>query len=167
MTAKSEKLELEEHEAFQRAEWRVQRVGWVVWGLVVLAAMMGLIGPGPLSSRELSSPDGTLTVAFDRFLHYSQGAELDFVARPKEETGPLSLHVSQSLLDGMQIVRIEPEPAERKLAGDGVVYVFARHAPAGDYEITFHIQYEHFGEHTGRIAVGGHEPALLSQFIFP
>ena len=58
--ADNERLKLEEKPVFQRLEWRIQRVGWVLWAAIVIAACAGLMGRGPLSATEASAPDGSL-----------------------------------------------------------------------------------------------------------
>ena len=47
MTTQREDLELETDESFQRNEWRIQRAGWIVWSLVIIAGLIGLLGSGP------------------------------------------------------------------------------------------------------------------------
>ena len=34
----------------ERREWKIQRVGWLLMALMLVAALAGLLGPGPLSS---------------------------------------------------------------------------------------------------------------------
>ena len=46
--ANNKKLDLEEDLPFQNTEWRIQRIGWAVWALVILAALrvVGLVLTG-------------------------------------------------------------------------------------------------------------------------
>ena len=55
MATQREDLELETDESFQRNEWRIQRVGWIVWSLVIIAGLIGLLGSGPMSHKEIVS----------------------------------------------------------------------------------------------------------------
>jgi hypothetical protein len=166
--AASQELELPEGERFFRIEWRVQRVGWIVWGLIVVAALAGLVGTGPLSSREVSASDGSLVVGYDRFLHYHTPStiELTLPSMPGD-SNPFRVQLSRALLEGVEISRIEPEPEGRTLAADGVVYDFPRGDGIANARILLHLKYERFGRHGGEIALVGHEPVTLSQFVYP
>jgi hypothetical protein len=165
--ADAKQLELEEDFQFQRREWRVQRVGWTLWALVVLAALVGLFGPGPLSSAESSTPDHSLTVQFDRFLHCKNPTTLELMIDPESDAGAVRINVSQSLLDALRIVRIEPEPERRELAKDGIIYTFARAGATVINRIRLHVEYQRFGRQRGTIALEGHEPITLAQLVYP
>lgn len=167
MTKRVEPLEIEELPAFQRKEWLIQRIGWVAWVLVLLAGMLGLIGSGPLSNTSSSASDDSLTVRYDRFLHYHQPAMLEVTLHPDISGSSARLFLSQSLLERLQISRIEPEPEEGELASDGLIYTFPLLASAESAKIRFHVQYEAVGNSNGRIALIGHEPALVNQFVYP
>ena len=82
MAKRVESLEVEDLPSFQRKEWRIQRIGWVAWALVLLAGMLGLIGSGPLSSTSSSATDESLTVRYDRFLHYHQPTTFEVTLHP-------------------------------------------------------------------------------------
>lgn len=47
-------LEIEEDLDFQRRMWRLQQIGWALLVLVVVAALLGLFGKGPLSRAVAS-----------------------------------------------------------------------------------------------------------------
>jgi hypothetical protein len=168
MTTRVEPLELEDEPSFQRKEWLIQRIGWVAWVLVLLAGMLGLLGSGPLSSTSSSASDDSLTVRYDRFLHYHQPAMLEVTLNsdaPGEDSA--RLFVSQPLLERLQISRIEPEPEGRELASDGIIYTFPKPVSVDSATIRFHVQYEAAGNSNGRIALVGHEPASFNQFVYP
>jgi hypothetical protein len=75
--------------------------------------------------------------------------------------------VSQPLLERLQISRIEPEPEGRELASDGIIYTFPKLPAVETAMIRFHVQYEAAGNSIGRIALLGHEPASVDQFVYP
>ena len=57
----------------ERRGWRIQRIGWVVLGGIVVLAAAGGLGDGPLSARTIETPDGTV--------HYQR---IERVERPTE-----------------------------------------------------------------------------------
>jgi hypothetical protein len=166
--AGTDELQVDEDLGFQRSEWRVQRVGWGLWALVVLAALVGLLGPGPLSSAEATSPDGSLAVSYDRFLHSNTPSQMEVQVAPGSTAEePLRLDVSRELLDSLQIMRIEPEPEQRELREDGIAYTFLRAGAAESMRIVFHVEYLRIGGHRGRIELPGRNAVEFSQFVYP
>jgi hypothetical protein len=168
MAKRSEELQVEDNMIFQRTEWRVQRIGWVLWALAIVAALLGLVGPGPLSSQETSAEDGSVTLKFDRFVHYHHPTQLELVMRP-EVDGPenLRVEVAQTFLDRVEIHRIEPEPMGRQLSDDGVVFTFPVADGSESNKIVFHMEYEKYGHCSGRIGLLGRQAVDFKQFVYP
>ncbi len=69
-------LQLPEDMRFQRAEWRVQRIGRLLMLAIVIAALAGVFGDGPLATRFHASGDGVLQVEYDRFVRVGASARL-------------------------------------------------------------------------------------------
>jgi hypothetical protein len=166
MAAQREDLELETDESFQRNEWRLQRVGWIAWSLVIVAALTGLLGSGPLSHKEISAADRSLTIEYDRYLHYHHPTQLTLSAGeiPGNE---LRIKFDQALLDRLQVERIEPEPLNAELVDDGVIYTFMQKASSPHARVIFHVDYEHIGASQGTVHVVGYKPVTLRQFVYP
>jgi len=160
-------LDVPHDDSFQRTEWRLQRVGWAAWAAIVLAALAGLLGTGPLSHARSSATDESISVNYDRFLHYHQPTVLEVLVRRLEGDGQIHLKLNRSLLDRIQIIRIEPEPKERKLAADGVVCVFAHDGTPEVGKVQIHYEFEDFGPSSGRIELIGHGSASFQQFVYP
>ena len=53
-------LEISPDLNFQRRSWAMQRFAWVVLALFILAALLGLFGPGPLSQTRAEQQDSPL-----------------------------------------------------------------------------------------------------------
>jgi hypothetical protein len=162
------RLELATDDAFQHMEWRIQRIGWLVWAMLLLAALLGLTGSGWLSGAEVTSDDGAVTVKYDRFLHYHKPTQLQIGVKSSDDAnGRWQLKITRSLLDRLQISRIEPEPDRREIAHDGIVYTFLHSAGAPAGTIIFHLEYERYGTAQGTIALTGSRPVELNLFVFP
>lgn len=118
---KQRSLELREDVEFERRQWRVQRVGWVAITLVLLAAIAGLFGNGPLS--HVSASAGNLQVRYDRFVHADAPATLNIdVANLPGDVARLA--IDRSLLEPMDVQRMQPRPSRTRAAGDAVVFEF-------------------------------------------
>ncbi|HEV2128712.1 MAG TPA: hypothetical protein VGR22_08850, partial [Thermomicrobiales bacterium] len=63
-------LEVDEDIEFQEREWKVQRVGWALMLVVIVLALVGLFGTGPLSAVEREADDGTLVLEYQRFVRH-------------------------------------------------------------------------------------------------
>jgi hypothetical protein len=161
-------IDLENHESLQRTEWRTQRVGWFAWCGIIVAACLGLLGSGPLSAARNATADGSVAVAYDRFLRYHDPTALRItLGGPLPAGDELEVKLGRNLLNRVQIQRIEPEPERASLAGDGVVYTFILSDSAKSSEIVFHVNFERIGQSRGTIEVNGTEPIVLSQFVYP
>jgi hypothetical protein len=161
-------IDLENHDALQQTEWRTQRVCWFLWSAIIVAAGLGLLGPGPLSAARNSNADGALTVTYDRFLHYHHPTELRITIGGATGVGDeVKLKLNQALLNRIRIQRIEPEPVRASLAGDGIVYAFSASDSTDLREIVFHVDFERIGRSRGTIAVNGKAPIVVSQFVYP
>ena len=168
MAKRTVELDVEIDERFQNAEWLAQRIGWTVWSLIMLAACVGLLGPGWFSSREETSPDGAITVGYERFLHYHNPSQIVVTCKGAPlDANEFGIRVQRSLLDCMQIRRIEPEPEHNQLTAGGIVYRFRRDQQADVINIVFHVEYERYGNVEGQIALAGGEPVTVRQFVYP
>jgi hypothetical protein len=161
-------LDVPQDEPFHQREWKIQRVGWVLWALIMIAALAGLLGTGPLSHAEVSAPDGSLMVKYDRYVHYHQPSVLEVLVPSRgQDGGSLRLKVSRSFLDRAQILRIEPEPEEQHVADDGIVYTFGQEGTPELGKILFHFEFEQFGVSNARVELVGGGSAIVKQFICP
>jgi protein-L-isoaspartate(D-aspartate) O-methyltransferase len=157
-------LEIPEDLAFQRREWAIQRVCWVVMGLLILAGLLGLLGPGPFSS---TSVDGaTISVEHERFARYQTATSLIVEVRPGQANGELRIWLDRSYLDNVHVESIVPEPGRVELGADAHTYVF--HAAPGVKAtvVTFYLKPERMGRLRGRAGMGD-EAIEFQQFVYP
>jgi hypothetical protein len=143
---------------FQRRAWIVQRIGWLVIAAVIVAALLGLFGGGPLS-RAAVEGDG-LRVAYERFARLQQSTRLQ-LALPKTAPGEVALN--RGYLELFRIEQITPEPREVEANGEWLVYRFGG---SGTSTVTFHLMPEKFGSVAGAARADGN-PLAFHQFIYP
>jgi hypothetical protein len=160
-------LELQTDIHFQKTEWAAQRIGWMVWSLIVVAACLGLLGPGWLSDREVSSADGSVKVGYERFLHYHNPSQLTITCDARLDSDTFRISVQRSLLDRLQILRIDPEPEHYQTTADAILYEFQRDSRADAVKVVFHVQYDKYGNVLGDIALAGGATVSLRQFVYP
>jgi hypothetical protein len=154
--------------AWQRRTWVIQRLGWLVLGGLVLTALTGAFGYGPVSWRQASDPAGLLRVEFERFQRQGSEFTLRVDIAPEATTHDAAvLRVSGSFLDAVEVKGIVPEPREERSSGSDVEYVVPVAQPGRAATIRFALKMREIGSHTAEIGLGGREPARFTQFVYP
>lgn len=157
-------LRRDDHIEFERKSWRAERVGWVVMTLVIVAALAGLFGNGPLSRANATS--GNLHVEYERFLRHQARAEVRIAAR--SEGNELRVWISRGYAEGMEIHQIAPEPARVEMHADRLVYVFASDEESGPREVMFRFDVAKPWRLEGEIGVeGSEERVALRHLVYP
>lgn len=161
-------IDISEDMDFQRREWVVQRVGWVVIALLLLAGLLGLFGKGPLGRGEAGDPAGQLSLRFDRIDHYQADSKLAIHAGPDAVQGDeLRLTLNQSYLDRIEVAAISPEPVSVELAGDKQVFIFKVADPAQGSDVLFQYRFAKIGSATGQLGLEGGSELSFKQFVYP
>jgi hypothetical protein len=165
MPAKKRSLALHEDLAFQRREWRIQRVGWVAIAALLLAALVGLFGNGPLS--RASATDGPLHVEYERFAHARTLTTLRITLRELKGES-VRLAIDREYLDAMPIELIRPLPIRTVSAGREMLYEFA--VAGSEAHITLDANPQQAGFAHGSIRIQPPAPSAtvrFDQLIYP
>ena len=168
MAKSVEGIQINEDRAHQRREWAIERAGWGVMALLLLAGLLGLLGNGPLGRAQAGTP-GTLTVDYDRLQRAKAPTAYRFDIAPSvARDGAVRVRLADTLLEEAQIDAIIPEPASVR-AGPGFTEFEFAMAPGGDRSRRVVIEYHPttFGAVRGEIRVAGAEPLQVDHFVFP
>lgn len=161
-------LEVHQDLEFQRRAWVVQRVGWAVMLLVVLAALLGAFGRGPLAKAQAGARGDPVWMEYERFTrHASLGTLKVHLAAGVAQNGKARVWLDRKYIQGVKIEDINPEPESVEAGQEGLVYVFSLADPAQPTTVTFHVQYDGYGSRRGGVGLAGREPLRFSQFVFP
>jgi hypothetical protein len=151
---------------FQRREWAIQRAGWLVMLAIIAAALIGLLGSGPLSSATAEA--GSLQLEYSRFERHHAPTALEVsVARSATNQDQVEVWVSSDYLARIEITSIVPEPEEVSEAGDRVVYRFNIDDQSEASVIRIALEPDEPGFTTGRIGVIDGPELMFSQFVYP
>ena len=136
--------------------------------VVLVLALAGILGSGPLSRGEVSLP-GLLRVEYQRFARYQAPQALTAHLEPAATRGgEVRLWVDRRYLGDSRVDTITPPPARVEAAGERLVYVFSTSRPAEPVTIVFALQAEHIGPTSGRVGIDGAEAfAPFRQFVYP
>ena len=117
---------------FQEKWWRFERILWLFFAFVVLAALAGAFGRGYLSKAKAEAPDKSFTVEYERIARYSTPSVLtvQFPAAAIRD-GQVQLWLSDAMVKSMGAQRVIPRPITASLTKGGVLIAFpATSAPA-------------------------------------
>jgi hypothetical protein len=151
---------------FQRREWTVQRGGWLVMMAIIVAALIGLLGAGPLSSTTAES--GPLQLQYTRFERRHAPTALEVsVARSPANQDQVDIWVSADYLARVEITSVVPEPEEVIVGDDRVIYRFTTDDQAQTPTIHFALEPDDPGHTIGRIGVTDGPELTFWQFVYP
>ena len=163
-------LEIEQDLVFERRQNVVQRVGWGIGVLILLAAMLGGFGDGPLASATLRSPDGLITLRYQRLARDRAPDRLRIeIASAAIRDTEITIGLSQDYFEDVRIQTITPAPLAAEPASGEIRYRFA----ASDAPVVIHVDLEHDGPGSTAGTIRAHHPdgrhssITFSQFVFP
>jgi hypothetical protein len=161
-------LQIHEDMAYQRREWRVQRIGWAVMGLLLLAALAGLLGPGPLSDAAAGRAGGPLRVEYSRFERMQSPGELRIhVAARLARTGTVRLRLNRGFVEKIDLVRLYPEPVSTDVDGNGFTYEVGTSGAAAPITAVVQYKYRAFGRMPVQVAVEDGAAVSFEQWVYP
>jgi hypothetical protein len=153
---------------FQRRNWVVQRVGWVAIALILLAAILGLFGSGPLSWATAGQQGDLLWVTYPRFGRWQSPMSLHVNLSPQTIcNGQIRLWLSRAYLNDINVQQVTPQPQHVEVEPKRLIYIFSANQANGSILITFSLKPNTFGSVPARIGLD-HGPAIeFSQFLYP
>ena len=135
-------LEIDEDIAFQRKEWRFQRIGVAALFLFVLAALLGLTGMGgPLSRGKAGDSNGPVHVEYERFVR--RGSFSKVTLHLRGATGAIRFWVSAPYLEHVQIDSVVPTPELESVETNRHVYLIRAGSP--DVTVTLNVKHDGMG----------------------
>lgn len=150
-----------------RAAWRVERIGWTIMALLLVATLLGAFGDGPLSHARSGSAQA-LSVEYDRLLRSSSPTMYRFEAHPSlAKDGVVRLRFDGPLIENMELESIVPEPDQQE-AGPGFTEFAFRVSP-GDTPARFDFRFRPatFGRSAGQVSIAGAHAVPIDQFVYP
>ncbi|MCC6628605.1 MAG: hypothetical protein IT340_14535 [Chloroflexi bacterium] len=161
-------LEINQDLDFLRKAWTVQRVGWLMMVLLVVAALAGLLGSGPLSEVTASAAGDQLRIEYQRFARYSASTELHLALGPAAaRDGEYRVWLSRALLQHLRIETITPPPERVEIGAGRLTYIFTAGDTAGVTDVTFYVEPGQFGQLRGDVGLPDGPTLALDMFVYP
>jgi len=161
-------LEISHDLAFQQRTWAVQRIGWVMMLLFVVAAAVGLFSVGPLSWTQTRDPEGLIALEYERFGRYMAPTTLRLRLEPSATSRDrVAVRMNRALTEDLEIQHIRPAPERMTASPDGMRFEFDIAARGEPANITFSVRPQSIGRLRGEVGLIGHEPARPSLFVYP
>jgi hypothetical protein len=164
-TPQARPLELAEDLHFTRRSWSVERAGWLGIGALLLAAILGGVGPGLLSRVTREAAEGRLHVEFDRTAHYETEGTILVRVRKAEGPGVVEIRIEERYAGQVEIEWTQPRALKAASVEGAIRYTFD--APTATWEGVLHVNYPKIGAIAGRLGLSTGEAVEISQFVFP
>lgn len=160
-------LVIEQDLRFQQRTWVVQRVGWGVIACVLVAALLGLLGSGPLASSTLDSPQGGFRLEYERFLRHQTPTRLHLFVHLKDQPRQeVRVWCDRTFIEHFEVTQIVPPPIKVETAAGSLAYIFRLTDQVEQLSVTFSLRPESFGLFSGRIGIGD-DSLYFRQLVYP
>lgn len=158
----SASLDLGEDARFQRRFWRIQRIAWAAFALLIVAALLGLTGGGgPLSRSVVRTPDGLIDSP--RISRWSAAEELRFELSGRDGA---RIDLSPDFATHFQLEDLQPAP-DRVVASARGQSLFFETTGEGEITVVLHVTPENPGVARFTASLNGGAPRAVSSLILP
>jgi hypothetical protein len=153
---------------FQQRQWAFERVAGIALALMVVLAMLGVFGSGPLDAHTVQT--SKLKLEYSRFLRREAPNEIRLTIRPdtpdRFTPDGFAISVDRAYLEHNSPESIDPEPASKVLKADQVSFQFDSEGP-GPFVITLRLRPTRTGPLAGTVRLESEDAIALSQFVYP
>ena len=160
-------LELEQDNDFQEKNWKAERVAWIIMTLIIIAALSGILGIGPLSKRTLGSAEEGFKVEFHSLLRYRKEVPMRITIKPNIYSTDYRIRINKTFLKGMTTEKIVPEPEITYIGKDDYIYSFRLVDATAETTIAFYMKPETTGNKKLIIGEENGESKEMDIFIYP
>lgn len=154
--------DIAEHPVFQRGVWSVQRFGWVLLGLVIASAAMGMTGRGGILAGQTAEASFGL-VSFMQVARH--GAPAEIVLGVKDGLDARRLTLDAGFLDAFDLVSVRPAAVAQTAQGDGLSLDLRLHGT--DRSIRLVVRARAAGWAKYAIGIGIGPPVALTTLVLP
>lgn len=151
----------------QQRQWRAERIGWVSAGIILLLAVVGVFGAGPVSRTTASDSGDDLRVTYERITRRDARETITVEAAISAGSETLDLHLGGELADRVWLESVVPEPESMASDADGLHMTFAVPPGSDVTTITFTIEHDSFGRSASSIQLDEGTNVDFTQWVLP
>ena len=141
---------------FQRRWWKFERATWIFFGVIVSLDLAGVFGRGPAAKAHKGTPDGAMSMNYERVERFSTPSILTIHFGPNAvHDGAIKLWVSDSVVKTLGNQRIIPQPATSQTGEGGILYSFPATATPNSVEFALQPADPGFSHFTVRLVPDG------------
>ena len=161
-------LEINQDLNFERRSWKAERVAWIIAALILVTALLGFLGPGPLGKAAAASPDKSISLDYYRTERYQAPAEWRLEIDGKlAKQGELRLWVHRRFVEVIGTLQIDPEPESVEIQDERFVYAFKAVKAPQIIKIFFRFEPNEIGKTPAHLGVVDGPAVEFSQFYLP
>lgn len=160
-------MQIEQNIRFQEREWRLQRIGWIVFATFIIAAVLGLFGGGGMFAQKRIDTGNGVAVEFSRFERSGAITKLRIDAQPNgPHQSEFAIWIDREYFQNFDIESITPTPVRTEFTDETLHFVFSAGArnremlnettksnQANTYRITITLKADRFGIVEGQIGL--------------
>jgi hypothetical protein len=127
--AQSGAFPIQEDLRCQEVTWAVERAGWAVMALIVVAALAGLFG-GSMTRDESKDPSGRLHVSYQHYQRHLDPTDMTLSVETQGQS-LFEITIDATLAASFEIRSITPQPIESQAHEGGLLLKFAASPDSG------------------------------------
>ncbi len=161
-------LEIDQDLDYQQQSWIIQRIAWLVMGLVILAGLLGVFGTGLLSNAKVGKQTDPLWLEYGRFERFQSPTKLRLHFSPNAgQAGKIRVWFKRNYLENVQLQQVTPEPESVEAQSDRFIYTFANPKPNQPTTVTFYLEPDQIGVLSGSVGLETGSPLPFNQLVYP
>jgi hypothetical protein len=161
-------LRIEADLAYQHRTWRVQRIAWLAFILVIVGALAGVFGSGPLSSTSAGTPTEGLSIEYERFARLNARTTIVVRADRRFARGDeIGIVLSGDAVRAMELQSTTPPADGAGVSPDGVILRFRTDRQPGELTLVLHTNPRQAGRLSWRIGLVGGPTHSFRQWVYP
>lgn len=161
-------LEIQRDQRYLERIWKANKVAMVIMVLVLIAAMLGAFGSGPLDTAVAGSQGSSLWVEYQHFPHLQGPGQITI------HLGAAAIHdrkarfwLNREYLQSVQLQQIVPTPSSVQVESKRLVYVYEVPGKSTRPTITIFFQAQQTGRVMGYVGLVRGRSLRFDQWVYP